>query len=138
MESSLTPFSTVLEFPSAGESNSSTVKELKMFARLVTMKLKANSAEDFSRLIDNEILPLLRKQKGFRDEITFVSRQRALAVGISLWDTKEDAVAYKGTGYHEVLKALAKVLKGKPTVETFEVANSTFHKRAAKAAAETA
>jgi len=109
-----------------------------MFARLVTMKLKANSAEEFSRLIDNEILPLLRKQKGFRDEITFISRERAQAVGISLWNTKEDAVAYKGTGYPEVLKALAKVLKGKPTVETFEVANSTLHKLTAKAAAKTA
>jgi hypothetical protein len=108
-----------------------------MFARLVTMKLKANSAEEFPRLIDNEILPLLRKQKGFRDEITFVSREAALAVGISLWETKEDAVAYKGTGYPDVLKALAKVLKGKPTVETFEVVNSTLHKLAAKAAAKT-
>jgi hypothetical protein len=108
-----------------------------MFARLVTMKLKVNSAAEFPRLIDNEILPLLRKQKGFRDEITFVSRERGLAVGISLWETKEDAVAYKGTGYPEVLKALAKVLKGKPTVETFELANSTLHKLAAKAAAKT-
>ena len=107
-----------------------------MFARLVTMRLKANSAEEFSRLIDNEVLPLLRKQNGFRDVITFIGRGRAL--GISLWDTEEDAVAYKGTGYPEVLKALAKVLKGRPTVETFEVANSTLHKLAAKAAAKTA
>jgi len=107
-----------------------------MFARLVTMKLKPKSAEEFSRLIDNEVLSLLRKQNGFRDEITFIGRGRAL--GISLWDTEEDAVAYKGTGYPEVLKALAKVLKGKPTVETFEVANSTLHKLAAKAAAKTA
>jgi hypothetical protein len=44
-----------------------------MFARLVTMKLKANSAEEFSRLIDEEILPPLRKQNGFRDEITFIT-----------------------------------------------------------------
>ena len=109
-----------------------------MFARLVTMKLKANSAEEFSRLIDNEILPLLRKQNGFHDEITFVSRGRTLAVGISLWDTEEDALAYKGTGYPEVLKALSKVLKGRPKVETFEVANSTLHKLTAKAAAKTA
>jgi hypothetical protein len=109
-----------------------------MFARLVTMKLKPNSAEEFSRLIDHEILPLLRKQKGFRDEITFVSRERAKAVGISLWDAKENAVAYKEAGYPEVLKALVKVLSGKPTVETFEVASSTLHKLTAKAAAKTA
>ena len=107
-----------------------------MFTRHVTMKLKANSAAEFNRIIENEVLPLLRKQKGFRDEITFISRGRAL--GISLWDTQEDAVAYKGTGYPEVLKTLSKVLKGRPTVETFEVANSTLHKLAAKAAAKTA
>jgi len=109
-----------------------------MFARLVTMKLMANSAEEFSRLIDEEILPLLRKQNGFRDEITFIDRRGALAIGISLWDTEEDAAAYKAAGYPEVLKALAKVLKGKPKVETFEVANSTLHKLAAKAAAKRA
>ena len=107
-----------------------------MFARLVTMKLKPKSAEEFSRLIDNEVLSLLRKQNGFRDEITLINRGHAL--GISLWDTEEDAVAYKGTGYPEVLKALAKVLKGRPTVKTFEVANSTLHQLAAKAAAKTA
>jgi len=109
-----------------------------MFARLVTMKLKANSAEEFSRLIDNEILPLLRKQKGFRDEITFIATERSEAVGNSFWDTKEDAQAYNSSGYPEILKALSKVLEGTPTVETFEVANSTLHKLTAKAAAKTA
>jgi hypothetical protein len=109
-----------------------------MFARLVTLKLKPNSVEEFSRLIDNEIVPLLRKQNGFRDELTFVNGERALAVGISLWNTKEDAAAYKSTVYPEVLKTLAKVLKGKPTVETFDVASATLEKLTAKAATKTA
>ena len=104
-----------------------------MFARLVTMKLKANSATEFPRLIDNEILPLLRKQKGFRDEITFIAPERSEAVANSFWDTKEDAQAYNSTGYPELLKALAKVVEGTPTVKTFEVVNSTLHKIAAKA-----
>ena len=106
-----------------------------MFTRNLTMKLKANTEPEFNRLIENEILPLLRKQKGFRDEISFVSPERSLAVGISLWDTIEDAEAYNGAGYPDVLKTLSKVLEGTPTVETFEVANSTLHKIAAKAAA---
>lgn len=105
-----------------------------MFARHVSMKLKANSAPEFKRSIENEILPLLRKQKGFRDEITFVAPERSLALGISLWDTKEDAEAYKRAGYPEVLKGLSKVVEGTPTVETFEVANTTFQKSAAKTA----
>jgi len=105
-----------------------------MYARHVSMKLKANSAPEFNRIIESEILPLLRKQKGFRDEITFVAPERSLAVGISLWDTTGDAEAYNRAGYPEVLKGLSKVVEGTPKVETFEVANSTFHKVAAKTA----
>jgi hypothetical protein len=105
-----------------------------MFARHVSIKLKANSAPEFNRIIESEILPLLRKQKGFRDEITFVAPERSLALAISLWDTKGDAEAYNRAGYTEVLKGLSKVVEGTPKVETFEVANSTFHKVAAKTA----
>jgi heme-degrading monooxygenase HmoA len=105
-----------------------------MFARHVSLKLKANSAPEFKRVIENEILPLLSKQKGFRDEMTFVAPERSQAVAISLWDTKADAEAYNRAAYPEVLKGLSKVVEGTPNVETFEVTNSTFQKSAAKTA----
>jgi heme-degrading monooxygenase HmoA len=105
-----------------------------MFTRHVTMKLRGNSAAEFTRIIENEIIPLLRKQKGFRDEITFVAPERSEAVANSFWDTKEDAEAYNRTGYQEVMKTLSKAVEGTPKVETFEVANSTFHKIAAQGA----
>jgi len=105
-----------------------------MISRNVTLKLKANSAREFSQIIEEQILPLLRKQKGFRDEITFVAPERLEAVGISIWDTKADAEAYNRTGYPEVLKTLSKVVEGTPKVENFVVSNSTFHKIAAKGA----
>jgi heme-degrading monooxygenase HmoA len=105
-----------------------------MFARHVTMKLKANSVLQLPRIIENDVLTVLRKQKGFRDEISFVSPERSLAVGISLWDTKDDAEAYNRAGYPEVLKALSGIVEGTPTVETFDVATSTLHKIASKAA----
>ena len=105
-----------------------------MFSRHVSIKLKANSAPEFKRIIENEILPLLRTQKGFRDELTFIAPEGSLAVGISLWDTKGDAEVYNRAGYPEVLKGLSKVVEGTPKVETFEVANSTFQKGAAKTA----
>jgi len=105
-----------------------------MFARHVSINLKPNSTPEFNRIIESEILPLLRKQKGFRDEITFVAPERSLALAISLWDTTEDAEAYNRAGYPDVLKGLSKVVEGTPTVETFEVANSTFYKTAAKTA----
>ena len=57
------------------------------------------------------------------------------AVGISLWDEKENADAYARTGYPEVMKNLNKFVEGSPKVQTYEVVNSTFHKMAAAVAA---
>ena len=105
-----------------------------MFARHVSMRLKPNSVTEFTRKLDQEIIPLLRKQKGFQDEITFVASNGTEAVGISLWDLKENAEAYNHGAYTEVQKALAPVVDGTPTVLTYEVTNSTFHKIAARAA----
>ena len=106
-----------------------------MFARNVSMRLKPNSIAEFTRTIDKEIIPLLRKQKGFQDEITFVVPEGTEAIAVSLWDQKENAEAYNRGTYPEVLKALAKVVEGTPQVRTYEVSNSTFHKIAAHVAA---
>jgi heme-degrading monooxygenase HmoA len=103
-----------------------------MNSRNVSFKLKANTAPEFARLVEHEITPILRKQKGFRDEITFVAPERSEAVAISMWDTKEDSDNYTRAGYPEVLKALSPVVDGTPKVETFEVGYSTFHKVAGR------
>jgi len=44
-----------------------------MFALKVSMHLKPYCAEEFTRTNRKEIIPILRRQKGFRDEVTFVS-----------------------------------------------------------------
>ena len=102
-----------------------------MFARRVYMHLKPNSVAEFTQRLEKEIIPLLRKQKGFQDEITFVAPSGTEAFGISLWDRAESAEAYNRGTYSEVTKLLANVVDGPPQVETYNVANSTFHKIAA-------
>lgn len=104
-----------------------------MFARHVSMRLKPNSVVEFNRILVKEIIPLLQKQKGFRDEIALVSPNGTEAVGISLWDQKENAEAYQRETYSEVQRLLARFLEGTPLVQTYEVASSTFHKVAARA-----
>ena len=106
-----------------------------MFARHVSFNLKANSVPEFTKTLENEVIPVLRKQKGFQDEIAFVVPGGLKAIGISLWDRKEDAEAYNTARYPEVQKALANVTEGTPQVQTYEVCNSTYHKLAARAAA---
>jgi len=103
-----------------------------MYARNVTLHLKANTAPEFTRTLETDVLPLLRKQNGFKDEITFVAPDGAEAIAISLWDRKENAEAYGRDTYPEVLKSLAKVIDGTPEVLNYEVANSTCHKIAAR------
>ncbi len=103
-----------------------------MYARNVTLHLKANSAAEFTRTLETDVLPMLRKQTGFKDEITFLAADRQEAVAISLWEKKENAEAYSRDTYPAVLQSLAKVVDGTPRVEAFEVSNSTFHKLAAQ------
>ena len=105
-----------------------------MFSRNVTMHLKPRSVEEFTRTIEKEVLPVLRKQKGFQDELTFVVPDGTEALGISLWDLKANADAYDRGAYPQVLKALSKVIDGTPQVRTYDVCNSTFHTIAAHVA----
>jgi hypothetical protein len=105
-----------------------------MFARRVYMHLKPNSVAEFTQRLEKDVLPLLRKQKGFQDEITFVGQRGTEAFAISLWDKAENAEAYNRGTYPQVTKILATVVEGAPQVETYDVANSTFHKIAAAVA----
>ena len=65
-----------------------------MFARRVSMHLKPNSVAELTQRLEKEIIPLLRKEKGFQDEITFVGPGGTEAFGISLWENAENAEAY--------------------------------------------
>jgi hypothetical protein len=98
-----------------------------MYARNVSFRLKSNMQSDYTRTLENQILPMLRKQKGFKDEITFSNPGSQDAVSISLWENKSYADDYNTHTYPEVLKNLAKVIDGTPRVQTFDTVVSTFH-----------
>jgi len=98
-----------------------------MFARNVSFRLKSNMLSDYTRTFENEILPLLRKQKGFKEEITLSNPGSLDAIAISLWENKANAEAYNTNTYPEVLRAFAKIIDGTPKVQTFEAVTSTLH-----------
>jgi heme-degrading monooxygenase HmoA len=103
-----------------------------MFARNVTLHLKADKASEFTRTLETDVLPMLRKQPGFKDEITFLATGGEEAVAISLWETRQNADAYSREAYPAVLQKLERVVEGTPKVQSYEVANSTFHRIAAQ------
>src|SRR5437667_7706800 len=99
-----------------------------MFARTVTVRVKTNAVAYFNRTIENDIRPLLRKRTGFQDEMTLVAPDGNEAVGISLWDNKQNAEAYQRETYPEVQRILAKVIEGTPQVKTYEIGSTTITK----------
>src|ERR1700726_4944728 len=106
-----------------------------MFARNVSISLKPNMLSDYTRTFEKEILPLLRKQKGFKDEITFANASGVDVPAISLWENKTHAEAYNANTYPQVLKTLGRFIEGTTQVHTSEVVTSTLHKIAVPVAA---
>ena len=98
-----------------------------MFARKLSIHLKPNTLTEFSKTVDRQVVPLLRKQKGFKDEIIFATPGATDVLAISLWDNKQNAEAYGSSTYKDILKMLDKLIEGTPNVGTTEVLSSTFH-----------
>ena len=102
-----------------------------MYARNVSIHLKPNMLSDYTQTFEKDVLPLLRKQNGFRDEIAFSGPGGTDVTAISLWDNKANAEAYNNNIYPDVVKTLARVIDGTPMVQSGEVVNSTIHQATA-------
>ncbi len=100
------------------------------------MVSKQGKARELSGTINDKIVPILKKQPGFADEIVLVSdadSNRVLA--LSFWKSREDAERYQREQYNSVRDTLQPMLEGEPVVSTFEVHTSTGHKITAGKAA---
>jgi heme-degrading monooxygenase HmoA len=103
-------------------------KEGAMFAHKLSMYLKNDGALAFKHKIEADIIPLLRKQKGFLEQITFLYLNGREVHAFSLWESAEHAEAYNRGTYREVVRMLASVIEGAPVVRTYDVLNSTIPK----------
>ena len=99
-----------------------------MFARMVTQQMKPNLMHEFPVMFEKEILPMLKKQRGFLDELLLVTPEKREVVAISLWETKEHAETYNREMYPQVGKIVERFAEGIPTVKPFDAEYSTFHK----------
>jgi heme-degrading monooxygenase HmoA len=86
-------------------------------ARSVRFDLATDKNDEFHSLFRNEVLPILKKQAGFKDELLLVKDQHVLA--ISFWNDMDSARNYESTTYPQLDKKLRPVMSGQPTVETF-------------------
>ncbi|HUP18465.1 MAG TPA: antibiotic biosynthesis monooxygenase [Gemmatimonadota bacterium] len=97
---------------------------MTQFTRNVQFAIKPGQSQEFKNVMEKDILPIMKKQDGFRGELALVNENHA--VGISTWDTEKHAEAYRTNTYPKVLESLKNVIQGTPSVETFDVASTTF------------
>jgi hypothetical protein len=107
-----------------------------MFTRVLEITSKPGKAAELTRTIESKVVPFLRTQPGFMDEVTMFSDMNPnLILAISFWKSKDDAERYHQEQYQIVTEALSQVLESAPSIHTFFVANSTIHNIAATKAA---
>ena len=107
-----------------------------MFTRIVELITKPGKNKQLSDTINDKVLPILKKQKGFVDETVLVSdKEDNRVLSLSFWKNKEDAEEYQRAEYQKIKEMVLHLLEGEPMIRTFDVHSSTTHRIAAGKAA---
>jgi heme-degrading monooxygenase HmoA len=107
-----------------------------MFTRIVELTTKPGKNKQLSDTINDKVLPILKKQKGFVDETVLVSdKEDNRVLSLSFWNKKDDAERYHQEQYSKIHEMLKHLLETEPVIRTFDVHTSTTHRIAAGKAA---
>ena len=107
-----------------------------MFTRVLELTTKPGKNKQLSDTINDKVLPILKKQKGFVDETVLVSdKEDNRVLSLSFWNTREDAEEYHRAQYEKVHEMVRNLLDTEPVIRTFDVHTSTTHRIAAGKAA---
>jgi heme-degrading monooxygenase HmoA len=99
-----------------------------MFTRVVELKCKAGKTTEVTRIASEKILPILRKQQGFQDEIVLTSNtDPSRVMALSFWTRREDAERYQREQFSNITELLLPLCEAKPMISTFTVDTSTVH-----------
>ena len=99
-----------------------------MFTRIVELTTKPGKNRQLSDTINDKVLPILKKQKGFVDETVLVSdKEDNRVLSLSFWNSREDAEEYHRAEYQKVHDLVRHLLEAEPMIRTFDVHTSTTH-----------
>ena len=100
-----------------------------MYTRVVETISKQGRARELCHAIDEKVLPILRKQAGFVDEVVMVSDTEANHVlAVSFWKTRRDAERYEREQFDNARKAIQQMFESTPVIRTYDVHTSTAHR----------
>jgi hypothetical protein len=97
-----------------------------MFARAVNVEFRSGKVDEASRIVQEDIVPVLKAQKGFKGQLLLTQRDTGKAISLNLWETEGDLTAFETMPvYGELMGKLAGVLAGPPAGERYEVSVQT-------------
>jgi len=74
-----------------------------MFTRVVELISESGKAKELANTINEKVVPILKKQRGFVDETVLISDTEPTRIlGLSFWNNKEDAERYHQEQYPKI------------------------------------
>jgi heme-degrading monooxygenase HmoA len=93
-----------------------------MHARVVNVQFQQGRLDEAKHIVNESIVPVLKEQKGFKNQFLLTQQETGKAISINLWETEADLTAFETSPlYREVLGKLADALAGPPAGEAYEV-----------------
>ena len=87
-----------------------------MFARIVELTPKPEMKEEIVNILRKEVLPILRKQQGYREFLLFSPETKTEKwIAVSLWAEKRDVERWEREGYPHV-EAILKLYLVAPAI----------------------
>jgi len=100
-----------------------------MFTRVVEVRAKKDKIAQFTNVLNEKIIPLLREQAGFVDIVTMISTSEPeRSLSISFWQSEADAQAYNERHYPHIRELITDLTESSPRVQTYNVDTSTTHR----------
>jgi len=98
-------------------------------------KIKAGRKDEFLTLWNSKILPEVKQQHGFMDEILLFEDPGNVAIALSFWTTRDDAEQFLRNGFDNAKSHVVHLLDGAVNIRRFDVKSSeTFKITSPKAA----
>jgi quinol monooxygenase YgiN len=106
-----------------------------MYMLRIDGTLKPGKKDEFLKAWSSQVLPLLKQQSGFIDEILLFEHGTNAGAGLSFWKSQKEAERYHREVFHQASTHVQPFLQGEPTIHSYDVAASEiFHISVHKAA----
>ena len=93
-----------------------------MYARVVDVPFQPAKLDEAVKIVNEAIVPEMRKQPGFKTQFLFTERPTGRAISLNIWETMEDLTRFETSPvYKQLMAKLGGVLAGPPSGKGYEV-----------------